>query len=146
MVNVTNMIKLTSNAIFDIVWNALRNSELSNEVPTMYADHFPEKTTNSKLSGEFIVVTPLSNSLGDIQVATVNVNIYVADSTPTIDRTEQRYPDRKRLAELSELAYKALSVYPHDKRYYFDILSESLLSEQEIAYSFINLKVQLKNY
>lgn len=140
------MNKLTSADIFDIVWTALRDSELTDEVPTMYADHYPEKTTNNQLDGEFVVVTPLSNSLGDIQVATVNVNIYVADSTPTIDRTEQRYPNRKRLARLVRLAYNALSCYPHSERYYFDVLSETLLSEQEIPYSFINLKVQLKNY
>lgn len=140
------MNKLTSADIFEIVWSALRVSELTSEVPTMYADHFPDKTTNNPLDGEFIVVTPLSNSLGDIQVATVNVNIYVADNTPTIDRSEQRYPDRKRLAELARLAYNALACYPSNERYYFDVLSETLLSEQDIPYSFINLKVQLKNY
>ena len=146
MVNEKSMKELTSAEIFDIVWSSLRNSELANEVPTMYADHFPEKTTNSQLSGEFIVVSPLSNVLGDIQVATVNVNIYCPDITPTIDRIEQRYPNRKRLGELSKLAYKALSVFPVYDRYFFTVLSETVLSEQDFSYSFINFKVQLKNY
>lgn len=112
----------------------------------MYADHFPEKTTNSQLSGEFIVVSPLSNVFEDIQVATVNVNIYCPDITPTIDRIEQRYPNRKRLGELSKLAYKALSGFPVYDRYFFTALSETVLSEQDFSYSFINFKVQLKNY
>ena len=140
------MKELTSAEIFDIVWSALRNSELAHEVPTIYPDHFPETTTNSHLAGEFIVVSTLSNVLGDMQVATVNVNIYCQDSTPTIDRTEQRYPNRKRLGELAKLAYNALTRYPIDERYYFKVLSETLLIEQDFPYSFINLKVQLKNY
>lgn len=146
MANETSMRRLTSAEIFGIVWSALRNSQLAIEVPSMYADHFPEMTTNSQLTGEFIVVSSLTNSLGDIQVATVNVNIYVPDVTPTIDRIEQRYPDRKRLSELASIAYKTLAVYPKDERYYFDVLSDTLLSEEDISYSFINLKVQIKNY
>lgn len=146
MVNETSMKELTSAEVFDIVWSSLRNSELANEVPTMYPDRFPETTTNSHITGEFIVVSPLSNALGDIQAATVNVNIYSPDSTPTIDRIEQRYPNRKRLGELTRLAYNALNIYPLDERYYFKVLSETLLSEQDFPYSFINLKVQLKNY
>lgn len=140
------MKELTSTEIFDIVWSAMRSSSLAHEVPTMYPDHFPVTTTNDHLTGEFIVVSQLSNSLGDMQVSTVNVNIYCPDSTPTFGRIEQRYPDRKRLGELAKLAYEALNVYPLDKRYYFSVLSETLLSELDFPYSFINLKVQLKNY
>lgn len=146
MVNVARMKKLTSNDIFNIVWSSLRNSRLGVEVPTMYADHFPVSTSNKKLTGEFIVVSPLSNVVGDIQVATVNINIYAPDVTPTIDRSEQRYPDRRRLGQLSTLAYEALSVYPPHSRYYFDVQSETLLSEPEFPYSFVNIKVELKKY
>lgn len=140
------MKKLTSNDIFNIVWTTLRTSRLSNEVPTMYADHFPTSTSNNRLTGEFIVVSPLSNAVGDIQVATININIYVPDVTPTIECSEQRYPNRKRLGELSALAYEALSKYPPNERYYFDVQSETLLSESEFFYSFVNIKVQLKKY
>lgn len=140
------MKRLTSNDIFNIVWDALRTSTLCDEVPTMYADHFPTITSNNKLSDEFIVVTTLSNTAGDIQVATVNVNIYVPDVTPTVDGSEQRYPNRHRLGELSALAYKVLSKYPSNERYYFDVKSETLLSESEFSYSFVNIKVELKNY
>lgn len=146
MVNEARMKRLTSNDIFNIVWNALRTSRLSNEVPTMYADHFPTSTSNNRLTGEFIVVSPLSNAVGDIQVATININIYVPDVTPTIERSEQRYPNRKRLGELSALAYEALSKYPPNERYYFDVQSETLLSESEFFHSFVNIKVQLKKY
>lgn len=140
------MRRLTSAEIFDIVWVALKSSALHEEVPVMYADHFPAATTNNQISGEFIVVSPLTNVIGDTQVATVNVNIYVPDSTPTINRTEQRYPNRKRIGELTALAYEALSLFPTHERYYLDVQSETLLSEEELSYSFVNLKVQLKNY
>ena len=45
-----------------------------------------------------------------------------------------------------KLAYNALTRYPIDERYYFKVLSETLLIEQDFPHSFINLKVQLKNY
>ena len=63
---------LTSTEIFKLVWDRIRDSPFGKYVPTMYADHYPNNP-----SGEFIVVNSLSNVVGDSQVATVNVNIYV---------------------------------------------------------------------
>lgn len=140
------MKKLTSAEIFDIIWNAVRGSRLHAEVPMMYADHYPVSANNEKMSGEFIVISQISNAIGDIQVSTVNVNIYTPDSTPSINRSEQRYPNRKRLGELALLAYEALSKSPLDERYTFEVQSETVISERELPYSFLNVKVQLKNY
>ena len=98
---------LTSTEIFKLVWDRIRDSLLGKTVPMMYADHYPNNP-----SGEFIVVGSLSNVVGDSQVATVNVNIYVPDTTPTIGREEQRYPDRNRLNELTRLAFDSLGYYP----------------------------------
>ncbi len=132
---------LTSTEIFDIVWGDIRKSPLAEAVPTMYADHYPNKP-----SGEFIVVTSLTNAIGDLQVATVNVNIYVPDTTPTIGKEEQRYPNRKRLNELTRIAFEALEGYPTNERWYFDVSDETLISEEGISYSFSNIQVKLIKY
>lgn len=132
---------LTSTEIFDIVWGYIRKSPLAEAVPTMYADHYPNKP-----SGEFIVVTSLTNAIGDLQVATVNVNIYVPDTTPTIGKEEQRYPNRKRLKELTRIAFEALEGYPTNERWYFDVSDETLISEEGITYSFSNIQVKLIKY
>ena len=137
--------KLTSTEIFTIVWDQVRNSRLAEEVPIMYADHYPTVGMDD-LQGEFLVLTSLTNIIEDIQVATVNVNIYVPDTTPTLSGKEQRYMNRKRLSELTRIAYDCLSNYPVDERYFFDISDETLISEQEIPYSFSNIKVKLKKY
>lgn len=139
------MIRKTSAEILSLIWDWIRTTPLYDAVPTMYLDHFPTSAA-SKLSGEFIVLTTLSNSIGEQQVATVNVNIYVPDTTPRINKEEQRYPDNKRLAELTKIAYDALRCYPINERYFFDILDESLISEGDIPYTFSNIKLQLKNY
>lgn len=132
---------LTSTEIFDIVWGYIRKSPLAEAVPTMYADHYPNKP-----SGEFIVAKSLTNAIGDLQVSTVNVNIYVPDTTPTIDREEQRYPNRKRLNELTRIAFEALEGYPTNERWYFDVSDETLISEEGIPYSFSNIQVKLTKY
>lgn len=139
------MIRKTSAEILSLVWDWIRTTPLYEAVPTMYLDHFPTSSSH-KLSGEFIVLTTLSNTIGEQQVATVNVNIYVPDTTPRINKEEQRYPDNNRLVELTKIAYASLRCYPLDERYFFDILDESLISEAEIPYTFSNIKVQLKNY
>lgn len=139
------MIRKTSAEILSLVWDWIRTTPLYEAVPTMYLDHFPTSSVN-KLTGEFIVLTTLSNAIGEQQVATVNVNIYVPDTTPRINKEEQRYPDNNRLSELTKIAYDALRCYPLSERYFFDVLDESLISEGDIPYSFSNIKVQLKNY
>ena len=139
------MIRKTSAEILSLVWDWIRTTPLYEAVPTMYLDHFPTSASH-KLSGECIVITTLSNAIGEQQVATVNVNIYVPDTTPRINKEEQRYPDNNRLSELTKIAYDSLRCYPLDERYFFDVLDESLISEAEIPYTLSNIKVQLKNY
>lgn len=84
--------------------------------------------------------------VGDSQVATVNVNIYVPDTTPTIGHEEQRYPDRNRLNKLTRIAFDSLGYYPINERWFFDVSDETLISEEGISYTFSNLKVKLKKY
>lgn len=137
---------LTSFDIFDIIWNWIKGSSLTDEVPTMYPDHYPTSPSNRSLKGEFIVVTSLSNSIGDGQVATVNVNIYVPDRTLRENAVTQRYPNRERLSLLSRIASKALQGYPVSERWFFNVSSETIISEEDIPYSFSNIKVTLKHF
>lgn len=141
ILKIEKAMNLTSTEIFKLVWDRIRDSLLGKTVPMMYADHYPNNP-----SGEFIVVGSLSNVVGDSQVATVNVNIYVPDTTPTIGREEQRYPDRNRLNELTRLAFDSLGYYPINERWFFDVSDETLISEEGISYTFSNLKVKLKKY
>lgn len=139
---------LTSFEVARIVWDWIKQSPLAAAVPTMYFDHFPQQSVGkgSVLKGEFIVITPLSNVVGDAQIASINVNVYVPDDTPRLNGIEQRYPDRNRLAELTKIAYEALRAYPLGSRMFFDVSSDNLFSEEDIPYSFSNIKVTLKSY
>ena len=132
---------LTTSEILDMVITRIRGTELGKAVPVLYRRHYPNNPT-----GEFIVVTTLDNTEGGLQVASVNVNIYVPDTTPTIGREEQRYPDDTRLKRLSQIAYKSLACYPLNERWFFDVEDEALISEENISYTFSNIKIKLKRY
>lgn len=132
---------LTTSEILDMVITRIRETELGKVVPVLYRHHYPNNPT-----GEFIVVTTLDNTAGGLQVASVNVNIYVPDSTPTIGREEQRYPDDVRLKQLSQIAYESLACYPLNERWFFDVEDEALISEENISYTFSNIKIKLKRY
>lgn len=137
---------LTSSEIFDIVWEWVASSHLAEVVPTMYENHYPQYPSNRSIKGEFIVINTLSNAIGEGQVATLNVNIYVPDLTPREAAVSQRYPDRERLSELSKIAYEVLQGYPKIERWFFDVSSENIISEQGIPYSFSNIKITFKKF
>ncbi len=125
---------LTSTEIFKFIWDRILDSPLHEAVPIMYADHYPNNPT-----GEFIVMTSLSNVIGTSQVVTVNVNLYVPDNTPTINTEKQRYPDRNRLNELTRIAFDSLANYPIAERWFFDVSDETIVSEENISYTFANI-------
>ena len=132
---------LTTSEILDMVITRIRETEFGKAVPVLYRHHYPNNP-----SGEFIVVTTLDNTMGDMQLASVNVNIYVPDTTPTINREEQRFPDDKRLSELTRIAYKSLACYPLNERYFFYVEDEAIISEENISYTFSNIKLKLKKF
>lgn len=132
---------LTSTETFKFIWDRILDSPLHEAIPIMYADHYPNNPT-----GEFIVLTSLSNVIGTSQVVTVNVNLYVPDNTPTINTEKQRYPDRNRLNELTRIAFDSLENYPIAERWFFDVSDETIVSEENISYTFSNIKVKLKKH
>lgn len=129
-----------------MVWDTIKQSKLYEAVPAMYRMNHPAVTKQFKLPNEFIVVNSLTNVIGEEQVSTSVVNIYVHDETPTISQVEQRFPDVNRLSELSKIAFEALKNYPIDKRWFFDVSDETLISEEDIPYSFSSIKVKLIKY
>lgn len=138
--------RLTTIEVFNIVWDWVRNSPLYSVVPKMYPHKHPDATPTTPLEGEFIVINTLSNATGDMQVASVNVNIYVPDDTPSINKVEQRFPNTTRLGELTKVAYGSLQGFPINGRMFFDLSEENIISEEAIPYSFSNIKVTLKSY
>ena len=105
---------LSSMEVGKLVWDCVRGSELANAVPTMYWHNHPD---NPK--GEFIIIWPLANAVGESQIAYVNVNIYVPDKTHKINGIDnQRVPDVNRLKELSRIAFASLKNFPKTERWF----------------------------
>ncbi len=98
----------------------------------MNADHYPNNP-----SGEFIVVGSLSNVVGDSQVAIINVNIYVPDTTPTIGREETPRSQPSERTNSSRFRFTGIP-YP-TSNWFFDVSDETLISEGDL-YTFSNLK------
>ena len=100
-------------------------------------------------SGEYLVVGTIGNSLIGEQVATVNVNIYVPDKLLTINGVSQRVRDNARIDSLTESLLGVIDNYTRKNseggwyRYYKT--NQSVLSEEEINYSFSNIQLTFKN-
>jgi len=100
-------------------------------------------------SGEYIVVGTIGNSLIGEQVATVNVNIYVPDKLLTINGVSQRVRDNARIDTLTELILEVIDNYTGVNseggwyRYYKT--NQSVISEEDINYSFSNIQLTFKN-
>lgn len=137
---------LTTGEIVQLIWDTIKRSPLAEAVPDMYRMNHPIVSKQFQLPKEFIVVSSLTNVIGEEQIATAIVNIFVHDETPTLSRTEQRFPDVNRLSELSKIAFESLKNYPLDTRWFFDVSDETLISEEDIPYSFSSIKVKLKKY
>lgn len=135
------MEELSTADILQIIYSHLRSSQLAQEVGEIRKYKFYNNP-----QGEFIVIAPLANAMNNMQVATVNVNIYVPDLTPTVGGEEQRYPNDTRLRELSDMAIEGLKGYKSDRRFFFRPESETIITEENISYSFSNIKVKLINY
>lgn len=100
---------------------------------------FPKGST-----GEYVVINTIGNQITGTQVATVNVNIYVPDQKVTINGVAQRVSNETRLRALSEVAIKEVSTF--SGRRFFDVTAEDVIEEEEIEYSFVNIKCQFYNY
>lgn len=100
-------------------------------------------------SGEYVVVGTIGNTLIGEQVATVNVNIYVPDKLLTINGVSQRVRDNARIDTITESLLSVIDNYTGENseggwyRYYKT--NQSVISEEDINYSFSNIQLTFKN-
>lgn len=100
-------------------------------------------------SGEYVVVGTIGNTLIGEQVATVNVNIYVPDKLLTINGVSQRVRDNARIDTITESILSVIDNYTGKNseggwyRYYKT--NQSVISEEDINYSFSNIQLTFKN-
>lgn len=100
-------------------------------------------------SGEYVVVGTIGNTLIGEQVATVNVNIYVPDKLLTINGVSQRVRDNARIDSLTAELLEVIDNYTGENseggwyRYYKT--NQSVISEEDINYSFSNIQLTFKN-
>lgn len=113
--------------------------------------------TTNDISGQVYKITrPMDSVLEDIvvnclpvtgdliQLATVNVNIYVPDLHATVAGVRQYLPNLARMDTLAAMAITALDNI-NTPGYYFYIASQVVYQEQAIHQHFINLRIEFKN-
>lgn len=131
---------VTTTGIIDMMYAHLVNTAFvyDNNLK-VHRRRFPKGST-----GEFVVINTIGNQITGTQVATVNVNIYVPDQKVTINGVAQRVSNETRLRALSEVAIKEVSTF--SGKHFCDATEESIIEEEEIEYSFVNIKCQFYNY
>lgn len=134
---------ITTLDILDVIYAKLKASDLVGT--TNGIDGGIYKLVRPVDTGkEDIVINclPVTNSL--IQLATVNVNIYVPDLHVDIGTTQQYMPDTTRLDTLAAMAITALQNV-NTPGYYYDIASQVVFSEEAINQHFVNIRIEFKN-
>ena len=119
--------------IKDDIYEYLKGSELANAVTGKLCKRSKRPVSSDK---EDIIISVLANQDGGIQMATVNVNIYVADDL--ID--EQYEEDSIRCRHLCEIAEKTLKSV-HIDNYWFGLDSQRVLEVDATNEHVINNKL-----
>lgn len=113
-------------------------------------------TTNSISGGLYKLVRPMDASKEDIvinclpvtndllQLATVNVNIYVPDLHASVGGIQQHLPDLARLDELAAMAITSLKDV-NTPGYYFYVASQVVYNEEAIHQHFVNIRIEFRN-
>jgi hypothetical protein len=135
------MAKLSSGEITDIVYSDLVEIKQAEGWSLgIFKDAFPAGQT-----GEFIVIGTIGNTLIGEQVATVNVNVYVPDNRMTINGISQRVRNRSRIETLTTTLLGVIDNYTSGERYRYYKEACNVFSEEEIDYSFVNIRLTFKN-
>lgn len=137
--------KMSEGEITTTVYGDLKDmlEDLSLTIP-VFKTAFPKGQ-----SGEYVVVGTIGNTLIGEQVATVNVNIYVPDKLLTINGVSQRVRDNARIDSLTAELLEVIDNYTGENseggwyRYYKT--NQSVISEEDIDYSFSNIQLTFKN-
>ena len=125
----------TDAAIKTDIYKVIKGSALHNAVTGVL-----KKTKRPHNSDkEDIVISVLANVNGQIQVATVNVNIYVADNT--VDNQPEE--DTVRTAELGRLAAELFEVFAGEN-FRATLISQTVFESNGTDEHIINNKIEYK--
>ena len=125
-------------AIKTDIFRHIRGSELASAVTGKVSKRKRPHNSNK----EDILISVLANENGQIQTATVNVNIYVAD----IIVDNQPEEDTERLGVLCEKAEKLFSVFwGADNSYRASLLSQRVMEANGTSEHIINNKIEYKS-
>lgn len=102
-----------------------------------------ERPTGSEKEDVVINCLPMSND--QVQLATVNVNIYTPDLEMKIDGVPQFIANDRRLKSLCESAISLLE-FVADDLHDFYVVSQSVVPEESIHQHFVNLRLEYKFY
>lgn len=128
----------TDEAIKTDIFKHIKGSELASAITGKVSKR--KRPHNSKK--EDIVISVLANVNGQVQTATVNVNIYVAD----IIVDNQPEEDTVRLGELCDLATNLFNVFwGSDNSYRASLISQRVLEADGTSEHVINNKIEYKS-
>lgn len=130
--------------ILDIVYAKLAASDLLVGTTNPVSGHLYKITRPQGSASEDVVINCLPVTSDYLQLATVNVNIYVPDLHSEYNSTEQYLPDLARLDTLAAMAITAL-YGEYRPGYFFYITSQVVYAEEATHEHFINLRVEFKN-
>lgn len=128
----------TSFDIDKVVFDLLSNSVVKDAISGgfYFQNDRPDNSTK-----EDIVISTITMTQDFLpQMATSNVNIYVADQLRRIEKTEQWKPNHKRLSELTKMVVEVLRSSRTDGLKLIPE-SQSVLQEASIRQHFCNIRI-----
>ena len=130
--------------IIQIIYDELSDSDLVIGTKNGISGELYKLTRPMGLYKEDVVINCLPVTNDVLQLATVNVNIYVPDLHATTGTIQQYLPDLVRLNTLAALAITALNgIYMPG--YFFYIASQVVYPEEATHEHFINLRIEFKS-
>lgn len=123
--------------VIDEVYQVIKVSQLKTEITgNLYKLIRPDNSTE-----EDVVINSLPISGDQIQLATINVNIYVPDKQVKISGKDQQIPDYVRLNTLTELATNTLQEhYAGESAFYISL--QQVYREESIKYHYSNIRIE----
>lgn len=121
----------------DSIYTLLKTSQLKNAITGgLYKVQRPDDSKK-----EDIVINALPVTPGDINLCTVNVNVYVNDLQVSIGGKPQQQPDIQRLKQLADLGKMSLLEYS-SQVFKFEITNIGLIREESVNQHFLNFRLE----
>lgn len=121
----------------DSIYTLLKTSQLKNAITGgLYKVQRPDDSKK-----EDIVINALPVTPGDINLCTVNVNVYVNDLQVSIGGKPQQQPDIQRLKQLADLGKMSLLEYS-SQVFKFEIANIGLIREESVNQHFLNFRLE----